>query len=162
MRIPTLPPNIRWPLFVVGLLSISISASVYTLLASQSDGGAAVVENYYERGKQWDQESAMRRVGASLSVDVQVSPAPENEALHAVVLTVRDSSGAPVTGLQGSLRALRPDRSGVQASVPLAPRSGAPGVYRQVIPLDARGLWDLEMKATYGGEALLRSIRVEV
>jgi len=162
MRIPTLPPNIGWPLFVVGLLSISISASVYTLLAAQSDGGAAVVDNYYEKGKQWDAKMAKREAGAALTMDVDVAAAPENAALHAVTLTLRDAeTGEPVV-LNGSLRARRPDRSGVQATVPLSPRADAPGVYRQLIPLDARGLWDLEIQATYAGAEFLKSVRVEI
>jgi len=46
--------------------------------------------------------------------------------------------------------------------VPLSPKADAPGVYRQLIPLDARGLWDLEIQATYAGAEFLKSVRVEI
>jgi hypothetical protein len=161
MRIPSLPPRIGWPLFVVGLLSISISASVYTLFSANSDGGAVVVDNYYAKGKQWDEQMSQRRAGDALTLDIDIASAAENQALQAVTLTVRDSSGTPVTDLSGSLRALRPNRDGVQATAPLDP-TDAPGVYRQLLHLDARGLWDLELKTTYRGDAVLKSVRVEL
>lgn len=162
MRIPKLPPRIGWPLFIIGLLSISISASVYTLFAAHSDGGASVVNNYYEKGKQWNARMDKKKAGKAITMDVDVVHAPENEALQAVTLTIRDAeTGAPVS-LSGSLKARRPDRSGVQASVPLASKDNAPGVYRQMLPLPARGLWDLEVEATYNGRTLLKSVRVEL
>jgi hypothetical protein len=42
-RKPLLPPHVAWPLFIVFLLLVSISAAAVTVVAACSDGGAQVV-----------------------------------------------------------------------------------------------------------------------
>ena len=41
---PRIPSHIAWPLFVVLLLAMSVTAATVTVLAARSDGGAQVVE----------------------------------------------------------------------------------------------------------------------
>ncbi|MEM6783480.1 MAG: hypothetical protein AAF624_07060 [Bacteroidota bacterium] len=40
-----IPPHIAWPLFVVLLLSISVSAAIYTAYMAHADGGVQVIES---------------------------------------------------------------------------------------------------------------------
>lgn len=161
MRIPTLPPHIGWPLLVVSLLSISITASVYTLFAAQSDGGPEVVDNYYEKGARWDESQAARVRGDALTVAVDVAPSTGDARLRPVTVTVRDSTGQPVDGLRGTVRASRPQTAGVRATIPLS-AADAPGTYRQMIPLPESGLWDFELDVTHAEDAILTTVRVDV
>ena len=41
---PVIPPHVGWPLLVVALLLMSITAAVVTVIAANSDGGAQVIE----------------------------------------------------------------------------------------------------------------------
>jgi hypothetical protein len=41
---PLVPPHVAWPLFVVLLLLMSITAATITVFAAYSDGGVQVVE----------------------------------------------------------------------------------------------------------------------
>lgn len=165
MRIPSLPPHVGWPLLVVGLLSISISASVYTLFAAQSDGGPEVVSDYYEKGVHWDERRAARQAGDALAVTVDVEPSTDparhDTRLRPVVVTVRDSTGRPVDALRGSIRAFRPQIADPVATIPLS-ATETPGVYRQMVPVTASGLWDFELDVTRDGQALATTVRVEV
>jgi len=166
MRIPSLPPHVGWPLLVVGLLSISITASVYTLFAAQSDGGPAIIRNYYQKSKTWNETAQARQRGTALDVSLSVRPASadasHDPSLRPVVVTVRDSSGAPVPALQGRLRLFRPQTAGALATIPLSPVSSEPGVYRQLLPIQSTGLWDVELDATIDGHPVTKTLRIEV
>lgn len=41
---PLLPPHIGWPLLVVLLLAMSLTAAALTVVAATSDGGVQLVE----------------------------------------------------------------------------------------------------------------------
>ena len=166
MRLPSLPPHIGWPLLIVGLLSISITASVYTLFAAQSDGGPAIIRNYYEKGKTWNQTAQARQRGTALDVSISVQPvpadAPHDPSLRPVVVTVRDTSGTPLPGLQGRLRLFRPQTAGALATIPLSSVASEPGVYRQLLPIQSAGLWDVERTATVHGQPVSKTLRIDV
>ncbi|MEM8558508.1 MAG: hypothetical protein AAGG50_11855 [Bacteroidota bacterium] len=40
-----IPPHIAWPLFVVLLLSMSVTAALYTAYMANVDGGVQVIES---------------------------------------------------------------------------------------------------------------------
>lgn len=44
-----IPPHIAWPLFVVLLLLFGVGSAFSILYAAHTDGGAQVVESYYEQ-----------------------------------------------------------------------------------------------------------------
>jgi len=156
--VPSIPPHIRWPLFVITLLLISIAASSYTLFMAQSDGGAAVVENYYTKAKAWDQTARAQTAGNALNIDLQIGEAKGENHMRMLEVVVRDSSGTPVS-LSGMIRGRRPQLAAPVASVPLQPVEGQPGTYRQMLPVRERGIWDFEIDATRGTTAIQKTIR---
>ena len=56
-----IPPHLAWPLFVVLLLVIGVGSSLAIVFAARSDGGAKVIENYYEKAIAWDSTSKLTR-----------------------------------------------------------------------------------------------------
>ena len=42
---PLLPPHVGWPLLVVLLLAMSLTAAAITVVAATSDGGVQLVED---------------------------------------------------------------------------------------------------------------------
>ena len=160
--LPKLPPNVAWPLMVVALLLTSITASAYTFHKAHSDGGPAIVNNYYEKGKHWNETAAAKKAGSGLVVDVAVLDPSENQALRPVEVTIRDADGAPVAGLTGMLRALRPHKAAPVATVPLQPVEGRPGVFRQSLPVDARGVWDFQIDGMHHDVSIQKTVRVRL
>lgn len=159
-----LPPHIGWPLLIVGLLLISITASVGTFVIANADGGAQVVDDYYRQAVHWNETAARRAASAALGWEAAVTIRPEGTAagLRGVDVLLRDRQGAPVTGLHGTVRALRPQRAGAVAAIPLAPVPDVPGLYRQQMPIDAAGLWDFEITAERDTSIFVTTVRIEV
>jgi hypothetical protein len=160
---PTIPPHIGWPLFIVGLLSISIFAASYTFVAANSGAGAQVVEDYYQRALDWDEEVNRRqnaeRMGWNLTVTV--SDTVQN-GLRAVYLDITDDSGLALEGVYGTVRAYRPHLSNAVAEVPLVAVSEQAGRYRQMLPAAATGLWDFELRARTNGEPVFMKKRIDI
>jgi hypothetical protein len=160
--LPTLPPNIAWPLMIVALLLTSITASSYTFYKAHSDGGPAIVNNYYEKGKHWNETAAAKKAGSGLVMDVAVLAPSENQALRPVEVTIRDAGGEPVTGFRGMLHALRPHKAAPVATVPLQPVDGRPGVFRQSLPVNATGVWDFQLDGTRGEVSVQKTVRLRL
>ncbi|PEN13581.1 hypothetical protein CRI94_09750 [Longibacter salinarum] len=159
---PSIPAHIRWPGFVVALLLISITASFYTLYKAQTDGGAAIVKDYYEKGKQWDDTAKAIRNGDELTVSVRVMPASSDGEMRPVEISVQDQSGTAVSDLNGMIRALRPHLSAPVAAVPLHPVADSPGTYRQLLPIASDGVWDFEIDGSRGDTPIQTTVRTRL
>lgn len=55
---PTIPPRILYPGIVIGILLMSVTAHVILIVLASRDGGAQVVDDYYEKATHWDAEQA--------------------------------------------------------------------------------------------------------
>lgn len=161
---PLLPPHVGWPLLVVALLLTGIGASVATLIFSRADGGAQVVDDYYAQAAHWGEAMAEQAASQRLGwqAEAVLEPTPAGSALRPVVLTVRDAEGAPVEGLQGTVRLSRPQQSRAQAEIPLQAVAGQPGTYRQALPMGAAGLWDLTVTARRDTLRYRHTLRLDV
>ena len=158
---PIIPSHITWPGFVVALLMLSIIAAFQAFFAAQSDGGAQVVEAYYDAAIRFEDEQAARAASAALGWSATVEAEPCDRARCPIDVVVLDRAGAPVEGLAGRLRTSRPQRAGTVEELPLE-ASGAPGRYRALAILDRAGLWDFELTLHRGTEAFEASIRREI
>ncbi|MFW5973596.1 MAG: FixH family protein, partial [Bacteroidota bacterium] len=133
---------------------MSVSAGVYTYVAANSGGGAQVVDDYYDRALAWNDEMVGRALVEALgwTVDVEVGD-PGDTGLRMVGLTVVDSTGQGISGLQGSIRIYRPHLTNALAEIPLSPKEGDAGQYAQYLPMPAAGLYDLELRARVSDQA---------
>ena len=158
---PLIPSHIAWPGFVVALLLLSITAAFQALFAAQSDGGAQVVEAYYDSAIRYEDEQAAQAASDALGWSAGVEVGACEGGLCAVDVTVRDREGAPVEGLTGLLRVSRPQEAATFARIPLA-ASERPGVYRQFVPVNADGLWDFALTARRGDEQFVTTVRRDI
>jgi nitrogen fixation protein FixH len=158
---PLVPPHIAWPAFVIALLLLGIGSAFQALFAARSDGGAQIVEDYYDAALRFEDEQAARAASAALGWDADVEIGACENGLCAVEVTVVDRNGEPVAGLNGVLETSRPQEAGTAARIPLSPKAGAPGVYRQRVPLPTAGLWDIAVDARRGDEHFLTSARLD-
>ncbi len=158
-----LPPHIAWPLFVVTLLVMGVSVSVGTLVMAHSDGGAQVVEDYYQKALDWDAHVAEAAATDALGWRVEIADAPgANETERILEITFRDRDGQPVTELTGTVRGFRPQWASPVAMADLSEADDAPGVYRLTLPLSQRGLWDFEITASRDSLRFVKIIRKDL
>ena len=156
-----LPPHIAWPAFVVALLLMSFTAVLLTVLAARSDGGAQVIDDYYEKAAAWDETMAEQAASEALGWQADVAIVIAEDGHRAVVVTLHDAHGEPLDRLAGTVRAFRPHLARAVAMHPLTP-TDTPGVYRQPFRLDEPGLWDFEVVAVRDGARYQTTIRKEV
>lgn len=156
-----MPPHIAWPAFVIALLLLGIGSAFEALFAARSDGGAQIVEDYYDAALDFDETRAARAASDALGWTAAVSVGACEGGLCPVEVTVRDRDGAPVEGLSGVVRASRPQEATAAARLPLS-SSEAPGVYRQLMPVSADGLWDFALDAQRGDDRFITTVRREL
>ena len=159
-----IPPHIAWPLFVIGLLVLGVGWSLSVVFASRSDGGAQVVENYYEKAIEWDARSELLRKSAEAGWTVNleyVSPGPTSEA-GVVEIVFKDKEGEPISNLEGKVRAFRPQKTQPIAELTVSGSMVQPGIYRQAFPNAASGLWDFEIDVVQDSFRFLKTIRTEL
>lgn len=154
------PSGWQWPLFVIVLLLSSVLWSAAIVFFARSDGGAQVIDNYYQKAVDHDQVRAREARSAALGwqASLLVSPA---EAGHVVRCSILDNLGQPVTDLVVMVTAFRPQYTDAMAELILLPTSEA-GVYEAAAHLDEAGLWDFEIVARKGDAEFLTAIRTEL
>ncbi len=156
-----LPPHIAWPLFIVGLLTMSVVTVTITVMAARSDGGAQVIDDYYQKAVNWDETAALQAASDALGWQADVAVGPADADARPVEITLRDREGLPIEGAEGTIRAFRPQRAGVVAESPLM-ATETPGLYRQTFPINQAGLWDFEIVATQDSLRFQTTIRKEI
>lgn len=159
---PLLPPHILWPSAVVVLLLLGVGSGFAALIAAHSDGGPAIVEDYYQQALAWDETQKARAESAALGWTAELAVPNGASAQRLVEVVVRDADGAPVSGLAGFVRARRADAPEAGAAVPLAEAPDAPGTYRQRLPIPRGGVWDFEIDAARGEARFLAILRREL
>ena len=159
-----LPPHVAWPAFVVALLLVSIGVSAAVLIATGTDGGAQIVDDYYRKGVDWDATAARREASAALgwTARVAVQSFGAAEGLRTVDVVVHDRDGRLVEGLRGTLHVSRPQFARTVVELPLQASPDVPGLYRQQVPVDDAGLWDFDVVAVRDSVEFIETVRVEV
>lgn len=153
--------HIVWPAVIIALLMFSGLTVVAVMWASRSDGGARVVENYYERSVAWDSIAAARaetdRLGWEARARIDVV---DGKAMG--IIDFRDLNGDPVVGIVGEVTVSRPHSSSTFGTQLLSQTPGQPGLYRFHFPYEGRGLWDLGIEADRADDHFSKTVRVEV
>ena len=163
MKRHRLPPHIAWPMFIVGLLSMSVATVVITVVAARSDGGPQVIDDYYQKAVNWDETAALQAASDALGwqADIVIPSSPGNATASPVEIILLDREGQPITDAQGTIRASRPHRADVVAERPLTVTE-TPGLYREAFPINQAGLWDFEIIAVQDSLRFQTVIRKEI
>jgi hypothetical protein len=155
-----IPDKYFWPGLVIALLISSVAWSVGLMLYAGSDGGAQVVDDYYDRAVRFDEIRATEDAAARAGWRVQLQwPAEAGESL---TLRIVDADGDPVGGLQGSVELRRPELSGALGRAELVPVAHQAGRYRVDLSPDRAGLWDVVVEASSGSQDYRIAVREEV
>lgn len=156
----------RWPVLLGGLLSMSVVANAILVFVATRPDAPPPIADYYQRALQWDADAAVLAASQQLGWSVEFAiPAGGQYAVSArrpVDVAVQDHEGQPVRGLSGRIVAIRPADARLNGDSPLVELPHAPGHYRTLAQLPARGLWELNLDARLGSQRFVHSARVLV
>ncbi len=158
------PPHIAWPLFVVCLLVLGVGIGMWVVVASLSDGGAQVVENYYQKAVEWDDRNVLVRQSDAVGwkVTLEYVAAVSADKPGGLEIQFQDAEGQPITGLKGIVRAYRPQATKALGELTITGVPGRPGVYTDAFPAASAGLWDFEIEVERDGFSFRKTIRKEL
>lgn len=150
--------DIAWPAAIISLLLLSGLTVVAIVWASQSDGGAKVIDDYYKKAVEWDSASAVAAQSADLGWQASVELAEKGTTT--TTLKVFDSDGAVIAGLDGTVIVRRPHATEVFAELDVT--SGLePGELLIDYAFEERGLWDIELRLHRADDLFIDQLRVE-
>lgn len=155
--IKKIPPHIFWPGMVFAILGMSVIANMVLLYKASNDGGAQIIENYYDKAVRWDETKAKATASSSLgwSTQIDVTGAGDHRV---VVIRVSDPNG-PVTSLNPTVTLRDPTLIDPIASAEMVLTGDA---YVATLPFPRDGLWDVQIQADHRGIAFDHTQRMDV
>jgi nitrogen fixation protein FixH len=156
----------RWPIYLGGLLVMTIGASgVLVWVATRSDSPRPI-KGYYEAARAWDIDEAVadasRQLGWTVTYELP-SDVPHYAGMpRPVDVRVSDREGRPVSGLAGKLFAVRPSDTRLNQSGDLTELPQQPGSYRTLVLLDEPGAWELRIDARRQALRFVHTVRMTV
>ncbi|MEI6667100.1 MAG: FixH family protein [Acidobacteriota bacterium] len=153
----------RWPIYLGGLLTMSITSSgIIAWVATRPDTPRPMT-GYYEAARSWDATAAVDEASRQLGWSVRYQFAADVPhvvgMLRPIDVDVTDRDGKPVLGLAGHLFAIRSSDARLNQSGALTAMPQTQGRYRTMIRIDAPGAWELRIDVT---QAALRFVHAAV
>lgn len=166
MKILRLLDEYRWPMFVGGLLSMSIVASGVIVWVATRPDAPRPIEGYYASAQAWDVNEAEKAASLALGWTVRYE-LPTNVPYMSgmprpIDVTVVDRAGAPVSDLSGRLFAMRPSNGRLNQEGTLAAIPNEPGRYRTLVRLDESGEWEMRLDANQQSLRFVHAARMQV
>jgi hypothetical protein len=151
MKIFRILSDYRWPIYLGGLLTMSVVACGVLVYVATRPNAPRPIKGYYEAARAWDADEAVvdasRQLGWSVRYDLP-SDVPHFDGMpRPVDVRVADRDGRPVSGLAGSLFAFRSSDARLNQVGKLTELPQQAGTYRSLMVLDAAGAWDLRIDA---------------
>jgi hypothetical protein len=166
MKIVRLVSEYRWPIFLGGLLAMSVGASAVIVFVATRPDTPRPMRGYYEAAQAWDAdeavEAASRQLGWSATFELPGEIPHMPGMPRPVDVVVVDRDGRPVTGLAGRLFAIRPADTRLNQTGEIVALPQASGRYRTLVRLDAPGLWDLRLDVRQATLRFVQSTRFTV
>jgi hypothetical protein len=141
----------RWPIYLGGLLTMSIVACGVLVYVATRPNAPRPIKGYYEAARAWDADEAVseasRQLGWSVRYDLPAGVPHFAGMPRPVDVRVADREGQPVTGLKGKLFAFRSSDARLNQVGDLTELPQEAGTYRSLIQLDEPGAWELRIDA---------------
>ncbi len=156
----------RWPIFIGGLLAMSIGSSAVIVWVATRPDTPRPIPGYYEAAQGWDADEAVaaasRQLGWSVRYELPAGVPHVPGMPRPVDVHVADRDGQPVTGLAGRLFAIRPADTRLNQAGDLVALPHAPGSYRTLVRLDVAGEWELRIDARLAALRFVQAARFTV
>ncbi|MFN7988456.1 MAG: FixH family protein [Thermoanaerobaculia bacterium] len=166
MKILRLISEYRWPIYIGGLLSMSVVACGILVWVATRPDAPRPIKGYYEAAKAWDADEAVEAASRQLGWSVRYE-LPEGVPHFAgmprpVDVRVADRDGKPVSGLSGLLYAIRAADGRLNQTGGLVEIPQEPGTYRSLVRIDEPGAWELRIDAKREALRFVHAARIEV
>lgn len=166
MKLVRLVSEYRWPVFLGGLLLMSVvSSGVIVWVATRPDTPRPIA-GYYESARAWDVDEAIgeasRQLGWSVRYELPSDVPHFAGMMRPVDVRVADREGRPVSGLAGWLFAIRPSDTRLNQSGELVALPQTPGRYRTLVRVDAPGAWELRIDVRQGTLRFVDAARLDI
>jgi nitrogen fixation protein FixH len=140
-----------WVGLIAGALGTHVILCVVTATIATSDPSFAVVPGYHQQALRWDEKLAADRAGAALGWSAEVVPGSTADVLgrRAVVVTLRDRDGRPVTGANVEANVFHHARAAEAHTVSFAETADA-GTYAATTEMRRAGLWEVRLSVRRG------------
>ncbi len=148
--------GLGWPVAIVGLLLFSVATMGTFLFAANSDGGAQVVESYYEQAVHWDSLAAAQNELANRKWIAVVMIEKDRGQFY-----VQDENGQRVNQLEGNVTLSRPHLSAPVGTTALQAVE-ADSSYLFPFPDAKAGLWDFTFDLFDGPTPIQIVVRKDV
>ena len=139
----------RWPIYLGGLLAMSIVACGTLVWVATRPDSPRPIKGYYEAARAWDADEAVADASRQLGWTVRYelpSGIPHYPGMpRPVDVRVAGRDGTPVSGLAGTLFVVRPADGRLNRSGDLKELPQQPGTYRTLVLLDDPGAWELRI-----------------
>jgi nitrogen fixation protein FixH len=134
-----------------GVIAVVNAVMVY---AATTTFGGLETESAYKEGLAFGRQIEAARTQAALHWQVVAHLSHANSHATAISMNVRDQAGAPLSGLDATVRLVHPTDKRFDRAINV--KETAPGSFRGVT--DARdGQWDLVIELQRDGERMFRS-----
>jgi hypothetical protein len=154
VRLGRLLSEYRWPIYLGGLLTMSIVACGVLVWVATRPDAPRPIHGYYEAARDWDADegiaAASRELGWSVRFELPAGIPHFPGMPRPVDVRVADRHGRAVSGLAGHLFAIRPADTRFNQSGELVELPQEPGSYRTLVRLDEPGGWELRLDVRQG------------
>lgn len=131
-----------WVLFWIGLLVVFVAVNLVMISLSRSVNPGLVVDDYYERGQDYEKnmlKRLSREHGWSTKIKVPKGLEPEKGSTFSI--SISDKDGKPVSPDGVMFYAYRPSDAKQDFSLPM--QAVTPGAYSAEVSFPIKGAWDL-------------------
>lgn len=166
MKLLRLISEYRWPIYLGGLLSMSVIASGVLVWVATRPDVPRPIRGYYEAARAWDADEAVaeasRQLGWTVRYELPAGVPHVRGMPRPVDVHVADREGRPVSALSGRLLAIRPADTRLNQAGDLVEIPQAPGSYRTLVRIDEPGAWELRIDARQQALRFVHAARIDV
>ncbi len=141
----------------VGLLTMSLTIGGIMVYFATNDPSFAVEEDYYQKGLQWDQTMAQKRVNQELAWKVR--PAVVEGQLQ---VKVTDANDSPVVGGKLEYVVFHNARASQRLKGEAVDQPGLAGTYTADVHFDRPGTWVVRYRIQRGDDLYVSESRMEL
>jgi nitrogen fixation protein FixH len=141
----------------VMLLGMSVTIGGISVYFATNDPSFAVEEDYYQKGLEWDQTMAQKRVNNELGWKVRPSVVEGQ-----LQVKVTDANDLPVGGGQLEYVVFHNARAGIKLKGEAVDSSELAGVYTADLDFDRAGTWVVRYRIQRGEDLYVSETRMEL
>ncbi|RLE25488.1 MAG: hypothetical protein DRJ65_07630 [Acidobacteria bacterium] len=155
-------PEVRWPLFIIGLLVLQVGLGGFFFFKATSDPSFAVEEDYYQKAVNWEAKQAQDQKNTELGWTLlqAVGTINDDQTTRTLTAVLHHADGSVIPGAVVQVETFHNVRAGEILRAEL--EETTPGQYEVQLPMLRPGLWEIRFTVNLGSETFTHTARVHV